>query len=254
MPYGKWALYFYAVAGFVQAVHGRASLGGVAQTVGSEVAGLFVGALEVHGEELPHGYGVEEAACARRAVFALTGVDGEESHVERRMGLGYSVEFHYEHFGGAVCLALGVLLVPVPVVEVPGVEDSGAVGHGHAIAHALVGRAVGLHLDTFGQTFNGIAGTHPVDGHVVVDFARGNVVRKDIEAPVALAEVEDIGVEVVGMVVCHEENHRLVGTVAERFLHHVRRVAVIVEHKDDFRIFHHKTGIVEESNCRFHNY
>lgn len=140
-PIGLMLVYFGRHAGMVEAVGGGLHTHG---DVVAEVAGLAALAEEVHGEEVVHFHALEEDFGSAGEVGTLTGVDGEHGNLD------------FGHLGGdavhdglefRLCfrnLALGGFVLPVPVVEVAGMENAAAVGEGYHERHAGVGRAVGL--------------------------------------------------------------------------------------------------------------
>ena len=145
-----------------------------------------------------------------------------------------------------------VLFVPMPQVQVSGMEYGVAFGEYHQVAHACVCRAERVYLDALGESFDDVAAAHPVDRHIVVYLADWDVVGEYVESPVALAEVEYVGVEVVAVVVRYEEYHRHIGLVLKSLDHAVGGVAVIVEYEDDFWKLDHEARVVEISNDFIH--
>ena len=200
----------------------------------------------MHREEIDHFYLRQEFLGPFGAVFALADIHGEERYIDSRSYFGYSVQYHGKPFVGLLDFSFGAFFIPMPVVEVTGMKYLVAVSHGNQIADTGVGRAESLYLYAFGKSFGDVAGAHPVYWHVIVYFTCGDIVRQHIYTAVALPEVEYVGVEMVGVVVGYKENHGLVGMVFKSLYDLVRRVAVVVEYKENFRELNQKARIVEE--------
>lgn len=176
------------------------------QRIAVEVAGRMEVSTEVHGEEVTHLNFLDKAGCAHGCVLALSGIDGEEGHIKFGVFGGDAVHFGLKKVDGLFDLAWGADVFPVPAVEVACVEYAFAVWKSYGETYAAVGAAKCFYFGYTWEVFDNIAPAHPLYGEVSVGYA-ADIVADDVLAAVVLAEVEDVGVEVVFMVVADEEQY-----------------------------------------------
>lgn len=118
--------YLYGFSGGVEAV--GLDVGG---DVGGEVTCFGCRAVEMHGEEVGDLDAAEENFSPAGVVGSLTHVDREHDDVDFRGVFRDAVDNFGEMVFGLACLLFVGFLVPVPVVEVSGMEYAGSVFHGH---------------------------------------------------------------------------------------------------------------------------
>ena len=90
---------------------------------GSKGFGLGYGGIEVHGDEHPHLEPLDKLPGTAHIVAAQPGVDRKHRYVETGDPMSQIVEFGPIGLFGLTHLVCGRLVVPMPVVQIAGVEN-----------------------------------------------------------------------------------------------------------------------------------